>query len=104
MTPSIFSNLPNDLILTIIKMNTIEEQNKKFKQTFNQAMKHIVKCKDCGWVYIHTPYNKLQLTPFLECNRNEDSFRWTKEIDLPNNKFRQVWDSDDNTPDDLYKY
>jgi len=98
MAPSIFSNLPNDLIITIIKMNTIEEQNKKYKALFDEAMKHIVKCKECGWRYIDPQLlHGGQQTPFSMYVRNEDAFRWTTEIYLPNDKFRQVWDSNDNT-------
>ena len=79
-------------------MNTMEEQNKKYKETFNHCMEHIIKCKECGWVYT----DEGQQTPFQDHVRPEDGFKWTREIYLPNDSFCQVWDSYDNTPEDLY--
>jgi len=41
MNPSIFSELPNDLIIKIIKHKTIEEQNEKYNKTFKSCIANL---------------------------------------------------------------
>ena len=47
MNPSIFSQLPNDLIIKIIKHKTIEEQNEKYNKTFKSCIVNLDRSFRC---------------------------------------------------------
>ena len=43
-TPSIFQNLPNDIIMNIIKMETDRARDEKIRKDFDKVMEVIIKC------------------------------------------------------------
>jgi hypothetical protein len=84
MSPSIFAGLPNDLIMKVIKINTDREVAQS-KSRLNECMKHIIKCRECGWAKTYEEEN----TPWGQ----RDTWKHTSEHTFKNNKFIAVWDS-----------
>jgi hypothetical protein len=86
MTASLFSNLPNDLIMNIIQINTHREQVERTKARFNKCLPFIEVKHMYGW---------RRGSPFAyEVDLEESDSYGVQEIDTPQykpNSFIQVW-------------
>ena len=91
MTTSLFSNLPNDLIMNIIEINTHREQVERTKARFNKCLPFIQVKYMYGWGEATSAH----ASPFAyEVDLEESDSYGVQEIDTPQykpNSFIQVW-------------